>query len=365
MLPPQAVRPFSHSSLGKQRACKAVHLPRKRRKSYQMWLVLGGLSLWVGSAMAKPEAALQLVQPLQRAPVGHVVAQHFARWLPHYLGEKVVMHNASHGKGLEAINWAVRSGKPEQTILLMSQEWLTHQELLPLSTPSARNWLPVQLVLQGSWCLLASAQYNLPDFPALHAWLRTLGRPVRLSVPYNFGPPQLWMRAMAHKTDLPWQAKAMDTAQQSIAALVAGEVDLALSRCGDMAPHSSPPVALQREARYGTQVLARVGASAASVVHVASFRQWQLPPLTPGWIAWFVSDDMSTARRAALGSALNAVLLRDDTQSLIAAQQQQPVRMSVADSQAYVRRSQQQGQSLQLWLERLAEPVLDVKARQH
>lgn len=359
MLHPSAVWPFGHQTSCDHAVRRPAHPLCRLRKARSLWLVSGVLCLWVGSAGAKPQATLQLVQPLQRAPIGHIVAQHFARWLPHYLDEKVLLHSDSHGKGIEAINWAVRSGKPEQTVLLLSQEWLIQQESLPASVPSARNWAPVQMVLKGSWCLVASSQHNLPDISALQAWLRTLGRPVRLSVPYNFGPPQLWMRAMAYKTGLSWQAKAMDTEKQSIQALVSGEMDLALSRCGDMSPFMGGVEAAQRNKRSATQVLARVGAPVLG--NVPSFRQWQLPPLTPGWIAWFVSDDMPTARRAAVGRALNAVLLRDDTQALIAAQQQQPVRMSMADSKDYVQRTQQQGQSLQLWLERLAEPELDVK----
>ena len=41
-------------------------------------------------------------------------------------------------------------------------------EILP-----ARGWVPLQIVLQGSWCLMAPEARHLPDFAALQAWLRT------------------------------------------------------------------------------------------------------------------------------------------------------------------------------------------------
>jgi hypothetical protein len=56
-------------------------------------------------------------------------------------------------------------------------------------------------------------------------------------------------------------------------------------------------------------------------------------------------------------------LLRPDTQALIAAQQQQPVRMSPSESQNFVRRAQVQSESLRNWLERSADPLRELNSR--
>lgn len=316
--------------------------------------VAGLLSACTMLAAAAEPAPLLLVQPMDRTPVANVMAQHFARWMPQYLGEKAVLHRPSNHQGLDAIAWAAQSAPPDRTVMMMSQLWLSRLDGLPASTPGARDWVPLQVVLQGTWCLMAPAARHLPDFPALQAWLRTLGRPVRLSVPHNFGFTQLWIQAMARKTGLPWQAVTLETARESIQALLTDRVDLALERCGDTARYLSTLSAQGRNAHQALQVLAR-GSTSTSLV-APLFSQWQLPPLPLGWVAWFVPASMPPARQEAIGRALNAIALREDTQALIAQEFQQPVRMSVADSQQFVRRSQEQGVSLRNWLERAADP---------
>ena len=321
-------------------------------------LAVGWLCAGVVSAGAMPPGPLLLVQPMDRTPVGNAVAQHFARWMPHYLGEKAVLHRTSNGQGLEAIAWAAQSGPPDRTVLLLSQLWLSRLDGLPASAPGARGWVPLQIVWQGTWCLMAQEARYLPDFFALQAWLRTLRRPVRLAVPQSFGLPDLWMQAMAHKTGLPWQNQAFGTARQAVLALAAGKVDLALDRCGETAVFLDSQSERVRTGSLGVQVLARVGMPAP--LSVPTFTQWQLPPIAPGWVGWFVPPGMPPERQAQVGKALHAIALRDDTQALIAQQHQQPVRMSVEDSQRFVRRTQTQGQSLRLWLERSADPLLDM-----
>lgn len=327
----------------------------------QRWrsqLVAGLLCALVVQGTAAEPAPLLLVQPMDRTPVGNVVAQHFAHWMPHYLGEKAVLHRPSNGQGLDGIAWAARAAPPERTLVLMSQLWLGRLDDLPPSNPGARGWVPLQIVLQGTWCLMAPEARNLPDFAALQAWLRTVRRPVRLGLPHNFGFPELWMQAMARKTGLPWVAATFGTAQQAIQSLAAGQVDLVLDRCGDTAQYLGSQSERARTGHLAVQVLARVGTP--TPLAAATFTQWQLPPLPPGWMAWFAPAGMSAARQEAVGRALHAILLRDDTQALIAAQQQQPVRMSVVDSQRFVRRSQVQGESLRRWLERSADPLLEM-----
>lgn len=321
-------------------------------------LVAGLLCGWAVQAGATHAAPLLLVQPMERTPVGNAVAQHFARWLPYYLDEKAVLHRPSNGLGLEAIAWAAQSAPADRTVLMLSQLWLNRLDALPASAPGARGWVPLQIVWQGTWCLMGPEARALPDYPALNAWLQTLRRPVRLAVPHSFGLPDLWTQAMARKTGLPWQNQAFGTARQAVQALAAGNVDLVLDRCGDTAQYLDGQSERARTGLLGVQVLARVGMPAP--LRAPTFAQWQLPPITPGWAGWFAPPGMSPERQAQLGKALHAIALRDDTQALIAQQQQQPVRMSVADSQRFVRRTQTEGQSLRLWLERLADPVLDL-----
>lgn len=299
---------------------------------------------------------LLLVQPMEHTPVGNVVAQHFVRWMPHYLGEKAVLHRPSNAGGMDAIVWAARSGPPDRTLVLMSQLWLDRLDALP----TAQAWVPLQIVLQGSWCLMAPEARHLPDFAALQAWLRTMPRPVRLGLPFNFGFPELWMQAMSRKTGLVWQASTYGTARQSIQALAAGQVDLVLDRCGDSSQYLGSQQERARTGHLGVQVLAQVGTP--TPLAAATFTQWRLPPLPRGWMAWFAPAAMPEDRREAVGKALHAILLRADTQALIAAQQQQPVRMSPTESQNFVRRSQVQSESLRHWLERSANPLPEMNS---
>lgn len=332
---------------------------RKTLGRWRVWLASGGLAVCMGCSLAAERPPLLLVQPMDRVMPANAVVQHFARWLPHYLGDKAVLHRDSNGKGLEGIAWAGSAAPPERTVLLMSQLWQSRLDTLPASTPGARNWVPVQVVLLGTWCLMAQEDRHLPDYAALHAWLRTLGRPVRLGVPHRFGLPELWMQAMAHKTDLPWVSRAFPLQRQSIQALETGAVDVVLERCSD-ASHLLDGRLEVRKDHPKVQLLAQQGLPASE--HVPGFVQWQLPPIAPGWMAWFVRAEMSADRQEAVGRALHAILLRDDTQALIAALQQQPVRMSQTDSQRFVRRTQAQGQSLQQWLEHAADPLLGVSS---
>jgi hypothetical protein len=241
--------------------------------------LLAGLFAALASQAGMAESSpLLLVQPMEHTPVGNVVAQHFVRWMPHYLGEKATLHRPSNAGGMDAIVWAARSGPPERTLVLMSQLWLGRLEALP----AARVWVPLQIVLQGSWCLMAPEARHLPDFAALQAWLRTMGRPVRLGLPFNFGFPELWMQAMSRKTGLTWQASTYGTARQTVQALAAGKVDLVLDRCGDSSQYLGNPQERERSGYAGVQVLAQVGAP--TPLAAATFAQWQLPPCR--WAGW-------------------------------------------------------------------------------
>lgn len=338
----------------------ARHPMSQMRRALERWrarLLAAGLAACMGCSLATEKPPLLLVQPMDRLMPANAVVQHFAHWLPHYLGEKAVLHRESNGQGLASIAWAASAAPPERTVLLMSQLWQSRLDALPAYTPGARNWVPLQMVLQGTWCLMAGKDRHLPDYAALHRWLRTLHRPVRLGVPHSFGLPDLWMQAVARKTDLPWVSTSFALQRQAIHALLAGQVDLVLERCSDASLHPDSKVAARIDWQ-GVQLLAQVGLPVS--VRVPSFVQWQLPPIAPGWMAWFVRSEMSADRQEAVARALNAILLRDDTQALIAALQQQPVRMSTTDSQRFVRHTQAQEQSLQQWLERAANPLLDM-----
>ena len=333
------------------------HARRPGRRGLRNRLLAGLFAALASQAGMAESSPLLLVQPMEHTPVGNVVAQHFVRWMPHYLGEKATLHRPSNAGGLDASVWAARSGPPERTLVLMSQLWLGRLDALP----AARVWVPLQIVLQGSWCLMAPEARHLPDFAALQAWLRTMGRPVRLGLPFNFGFPELWMQAMSRKTGLTWQASTYGTARQTVQALAAGKVDLVLDRCGDSSQYLGNPQERERSGYAGVQVLAQVGAP--TPLAAATFAQWQLPPLPLGWMAWFASESMPEERREAVGKALYAILLRPDTQALIAAQQQQPVRMSPSESQNFVRRAQVQSESLRNWLERSADPLRELNSR--
>lgn len=60
----------------------------------------------MGCSLAAERPPLLRVQPMDRLMPANAVVQHFARWLPHYLGNKAVLYRDSNGKGLEGIAWA-------------------------------------------------------------------------------------------------------------------------------------------------------------------------------------------------------------------------------------------------------------------
>lgn len=328
---------------------------------WRMRMAAGCFSVAMGGSMAAEKPPLLLVQPMDRVMPPNAVVLHFARWLPHYLGEKVVLHRESNGKGLEGIEWAARSAPPENTLLFLSLLWLARLDSLPASVSDTRNWVPLQVVLQGTWCLTAAEDRNLPNYEALHAWLRTLHRPVRLGVSHSFGLPDLWMRAMARKTSLPWKTVPFGLLSQATQALAVGQVDLVLDLCAETAAYLSADADRMPANRLGVQVLAHEGLP--PTVKAPTFTQWRLPPIVPSWMAWFASPEMSASRREKLSQALHTVLLREDTQALLVALYQQPMRMSTADSLRFVRRTQAEGLSLQQWLERAVDPVLEMGGR--
>lgn len=292
---------------------------------------------------------------MSRSDVGNSIAQHFARWLPHYLPVDAHVHRPSVGKGMEAIRWAGQSPEADRTLLLISQLWLAQMEGIAPAVGATSGWIPLQVVLKGTWCLMAPQKQHLPDYSALQTWLQSLQRPVRLAVPHNFGPPELWRQAMSRKTGLPWISHSVASARQSLQALASGAVDLALDRCGDSAQALDVWRSAARSERSPVQVLAQLGVP--KPLPVASFSQWRLPPLAPGWMGWFVRAEMPMSRQVALGKALHAILLREDTQALISALQQQPLTLSTADSRLLVHRTQEQDQLLRLWLERAGDPL--------
>lgn len=332
-----------------------------RRHGRARWagLLLAGVCgapLGAGAQASTPP--LLLVQPMDHTLVGNVVAQHFARWLPHYLKEPVVLHRPSNGKGLEGIDWAGRLGAPDRTLVLLTPLWLARLEAQPPVASGARDWVPLQMVLQGNWCLLAPGALWLPDFAKLHAWLQALDRPVRLGLPQQFGFPELWMQAMAQKTGLRWQAVDFRSGHRSVQALSTAQVDLVLDRCADVALDT--PSERRRMGLQSVQILAQSGPPTPQTQRIPTLAQWKLPPLPGGWLAWFAPATMRLERQAAVAQALHAIVLREDTRALVTAQQQVPVRLDPEGSRRFIQRSQRIGASLRQWLERSADPLQDM-----
>lgn len=324
-----------------------------------LWACAAG---WGMAAHAKDPGAWQLVQPMTRPYVGNAVAQHFARWLPQYLGERVEVHVASRNQGMDALTWAAYAASPERTLVLHSALWARRWDELQAPGEGADNvhaFSPLQMVYQGTWCLLAKSGREFADAAALQAWLRTLGRPVRLGVPHNFGAPELWARAMAQKTGLVWMTQSFQDVAKSLPALVEGRADLVLERCGDVARWMRGPALGPYRRLLPVQVLARVGRP--EPLPAPTFSQWQLPSLTPGWVAWFAPANMSALQQARAAKALHAVMLRPDTQALIAKLQQDPARSTPQASQTALRRAQADGRELQQWLDDAANPLLDMR----
>jgi tripartite-type tricarboxylate transporter receptor subunit TctC len=311
-------------------------------------LLAGALGL-AGLAQAQEKSPWLLVQPLERATVADAVALHYAKLLPQYLGEKVSVHEASRAKGPQAVQWVVNAAPPQRTVILMTPMLGVQAHDEDEARGRDPSVLPVQLMLQRSWCLAAVGAPSLRDSGELVAWLRGLGRPVRVGVPVKGGLPGIWVRAMERRSGMKWQAQPYAwAATLAVKGLLAGQQDLLLDHCAEMMRTAA---AGGESVRSRLQILAFAGDQA--MPNLPSFSQWRLPPISSGWMAWFVPARMEPAERERVGRALHAIALRTDTRRLIQDLQLDPSTLSVEDSQALVENSIGDWKAVAAWLDSL------------
>lgn len=309
------------------------------------------LALEDAPASAQESPPWTLVQPLTRTDMGSAIANHFATVLPRYLGAPVSVHAPTAGKGLESLTWASQPAVSQRTLVLMSSSWWSRVDERGGPGWGAASWVPLQMVLQGSWCLLAAESPQFSDFQTLQAWLRTLRRPVRLGVLHRFGMSEVWMQAMARKTDLPWQSLAYGRITDAMDALRERRVDLLLDRCAAIAKPlgRAAGAALSKMDSPPLQVLAHSGQHHAW--SAPSFAQWHLPPLEAGWVAWFAPAGMPTILQKRAAQALQAMVQREDTQELITSLHYVPTRWSNETSRTAVQKSLHEGRLLREWVQ--------------
>lgn len=288
-----------------------------------------------------------LVQPLERIEAADAVAQHFARVLPTYLGAGVELHVPTHAKEVEGVRWALQEAPKEKTLILLSALLLTRLQDSGINDLERRVMVPLQLVLEGAWCLVAPSGLTLPNYEALHTLLKGLGRPVRIAMPGNYGTLRLWLKAMEQKTALQWKAQRYTNSEDGLHALDSGEADMVIDRCHDM--DRIRKLALADGQKPTMQVLARSGSTAA--FSVPRFTDWTLPPMAPGWIAWFVPAGMHPPRQKMLESALHSVMQREDTQRLLTSTGRVPIYRTPQESRERIRQMQREWRELQRWLD--------------
>lgn len=323
---------------------------RMRRDLLASALGLGGLLGVAALAQAQEKNAWVLVQPLERTAVADAVARHYAKLLPQYLDDKAAVHEGSRAQDLQAVRWAVDEAPPQRTLVLMSSILGVQNHDEDMAKRRDPSMLPVQLVLQRSWCLAAASGQPLKNSSELVARLRNLGRPVRVGVPVNGGLPSIWVKAMERRTGVSWQVQTYArAAYPAVKDLLSGQQDLLLDHCAEMrriAMAAGEPV------RSRLQILAFAGEQPMS--DVPNFCQWRLPPISSGWMAWFVPARMKPAERERVGRALHAIALRADTQRLIQDLQLEPSTLSVEASQAFVENSMGDWQSVAAWLDSIS-----------
>lgn len=327
---------------------------RMRRDLLAGALGVGSLLGVAGMAQAQEKGSWVLVQPLERAQVADAVARHYARLLPQYLEGKAAVHEASRAQGVRAVRWAVDEAPPQRTLMLMSSVLAVQIQDEDGARRRGLSMLPVQLVLQRSWCLAAASGQPLKNSGELVARLRKLGRPVRLGVPVNGGMPGIWIKAMERRTGVAWQAQTYAReVYPAVKDLLAGRQDLLLDHCAEIRRVAD---AAGDAVRSRLQILAFAGEQPVS--DVPNFCQWRLPPISSGWMAWFVPARMKPDERERLGRALHAIALRADTQRLIQDLQLEPSTFSIEASQAFVENSLGDWRSVATWLDNISSEAL-------
>ena len=312
-------------------------------------LLAGALGL-AGLAQAQEKSPWLLVQLLERTTVADAVARHYARLLPQYLDEKAAVHEASRAQGRQGAQWAVDEAPPQRTVILMSSILGVQAYDEDEARRRDASLQPVQLVLQRSWCLAAAGTPSLRDSSDLVAWLRGLGRPVRVGVPVNGGLPGIWVRAMERRTGVDWQVQTYaQAAAPAVKGLLSGQQDLLLDHCAEM-----KRIAATGDESMPSRLRILAFAGDQAMPDLPSFSQWRLPPISSGWMAWFVPARMKPAERERVAQALHAIALRADTQRLIQDLQLEPSTLSVEASQSFVESSIGNWKAVAAWLDSLS-----------
>jgi len=322
------------------------------RRRLSFWLA--GSVLWGlhGLVQAGAGDAWVLVQPLEQLHLGDPIVRHVARLLPQYMGGKAGVQEAVRGKGTQALEWAVRQGPTDRTLVLMSPgrlEWLRTQG-------QGDAFTPLQLILHGNWCLTSRTADNGGPSKNWDAWLHGLKQPVQLGISQGELVGALWARAMAGKTRMDWRSTEFSDASLAGAALHAGKLDLLLERCAAISRHLAARAG--GVSRVQVQALAKI--SSTGVPDAKPLGKWKLAPMAPGWLAWYVPSAMDPAQRKALADALYAILRREDTRELILELLQDPSSMTPEQSQRYIVRSLHDWRSVSALLENAAPPHAEV-----
>ena len=315
-----------------------------------------GLALWgcVSSLLmpslvwANESNSLVMIQPFQRGQVAEPISRHYARLLPQYLGEKATIHEASRGKYVDGVRAASATLSPNKSLLLMSPVLYGLLRDEEVAKRMETRWVPVQLILQRSWCLVSRRETAPKDGQSFSNWIKDLGRPVRIGVMIKDGLPGIWVRAMESKTGVSWQAQAFPaSADDAAVALVAGKLDLMLEHCPEVERVLNGKDADNMRAKI--RVL--VSSSDQDQMGVPSFAQWRLPSISPGWYSWFVPASMKQEERRRLSQALYAITVREDTQNLIRDLKQEPSSLNTQDSKVFIEQSMSNWKSIANWLD--------------
>lgn len=280
---------------------------------------------------------LHLWNALPRGPVTEALEQYYSKWLSHELRQPVVLHAIKPGVRLPVVPESQQSN----TLLLIPALGLRSIELV--SEPLEKlPIVPLQVIMHSSWCLMLPGATAPASYAQLHRWLEGLGHSVRLAVPAEGGMPLLWMRAMAVKTALPWVAVQQAASGDPVHSLQDGRADLLLTRCGD---RRFPPSAA------GAMPVSVVAMSATSRGLAAPlFADWQLPPLTQGWLGAFAPTGMKAARQEQLAFAVYAVNQRKETVALMDKWQRSRSNLTPQASRDYVFNLRRSEQVLETWL---------------
>lgn len=315
------------------------------------------LALLAGSLLGGPVQAQDrgstwyLVQPESRGPLLDPIVHHYVKYLPQYLGDKVVLQDVSRGQSMEAARDALSSENAGRTVVLMTP--LLNEQIYDeqLARRSEARSMAVQLISQRPWCLASGHDLQPRSGESFMAWLHDLKRPIRIGMAASYGLlPRVWIKAMEHKTGVPWTVTDFaGNSAQGLSSLVSGQQDLLLETC---------PELLRR-------LSAKDSSAAADKVHVLlstgdgaykgtpTFMQWKLPMLTASWVAWFVSSQMRAEQRERVANALHAVALREDTQALIRELGQEPSLLSPKASQVFAENWLSNWKSVANWLDNL------------